>query len=91
MSEPLKAQNFERIAWITYDADSNCTLAKQVLESQFVGDYRLSPVSNQGNRKGVMITPELPDDSAERDLKKCEKLITEVLDVEKEIPATIQD
>jgi len=38
-----------------------------------------------------MITPELPDDSAERDLKKCEKLITEVLDVEKEIPATIQD
>lgn len=44
MSEPLKAQNFERIAWITYDADSNCQLAKQSLESQYVQDYRLSPV-----------------------------------------------
>jgi hypothetical protein len=32
MSEPLKAQEFERYAWITYDSDENCQVAKEVLE-----------------------------------------------------------
>jgi hypothetical protein len=36
-----------------------------------------------------MITPELPDDIIERDLKKCQELISEVLDVEKEIPTNV--
>jgi hypothetical protein len=34
-----------------------------------------------------MITPELADDTVERDIDLCKRLITEVVDPEKEIPA----
>jgi hypothetical protein len=44
MSEPLKAQDFERYAWITYDTDENCGAAKDHLEKQFVDNYKLNPV-----------------------------------------------
>ena len=33
-----------------------------------------------------MIAPELPEDTIERDLELCKRLITEVLDLEKEVP-----
>jgi len=38
-----------------------------------------------------MITPELSDDSIERDLGLCKRLIQDVLDPEKEIPTEIFD
>jgi len=38
-----------------------------------------------------MITPELPDDSTERDLDICKRLISEVYDPEKEIPPTVYE
>lgn len=46
MSEPLRAQNFERIAWITYDTDENCMHAKFAIEKQSIGEFRLNPVQN---------------------------------------------
>jgi hypothetical protein len=36
-----------------------------------------------------MITPELPDDCVERDLELSKRLISEVLDQEKDIPSEI--
>lgn len=36
-----------------------------------------------------MITPELADDSTERDLDLCKRLVSEVLDPEKEISQEI--
>jgi len=33
MSEPLKAQEFERYAWISYDSDENCNKAKEILDT----------------------------------------------------------
>lgn len=32
MSEPLKLQDYERYAWISYDSDENCMKAKERLE-----------------------------------------------------------
>lgn len=32
MSEPLKQQDFERYAWISYDSDENCHKAKERLD-----------------------------------------------------------
>jgi hypothetical protein len=92
MSEPLKAQDFERYAWISYDSDENCAHAKQFLESQalmMIKDYRLNPVHSRSIRKNIMITPELPNDCNERDLELCKRLISEVFDPEKEIPPYI--
>jgi len=45
----------------------------------------LNPILNQGYRSKILITPELPEDSIERDLSLCKKLIQEVFDQEKEI------
>jgi hypothetical protein len=91
MSEPLKAQNFERIAWLTYDSEESSQQAKLILETKSLNDYHFAPALNQGNRKTVTISPEFPEDNEERDLKKCERLITEVFDAEKEIQSTIQE
>ncbi len=49
MSEPLKTQNFERYAWISFDSDENCRRAKESLEKVTVETYfretfRLMPV-----------------------------------------------
>lgn len=86
MSEPLKAQDFERYAWISYDTEENCRNAKEILESSRIQDYKLSPVQSRAPRKSVMITPELPADIIDRDLELCQNLIRDVLDPEKDIP-----
>jgi hypothetical protein len=84
MSEPLKTQDFERYAWISFDSDNNCKIAKEVLETIKMDDgFVLTPVPNSSHRKNIMITPELPDDSIERDLGLCKSLITQVFDAEK--------
>ncbi len=90
MSEPLKTQNFERYDWISFDSDENCRRAKESLEKLTIQVssrevFRLTPVINSGHRKNIMITPELPDDSIERDLDLCKRLVSEVFDHEKEI------
>jgi len=85
MSEPLKTQNFERYAWISFDSDENCRRAKEslekvTLETRSRDSFRLTPVQNSAHRKNIMITPELSDDSIERDLELCKRLVTEVYD-----------
>jgi len=49
MSEPLKTQNFERYAWISFDSDENCRRAKDSLEKITIEtrsreSFRLTPV-----------------------------------------------
>jgi hypothetical protein len=36
MSEPLKNQDFERLAWVTYNSEDTCRRAKEILESSKV-------------------------------------------------------
>ena len=96
MSEPLKMQNFERYAWISFDSDENCRKAKESLEKISIElksrePFRLTPVQNSAHRKNIMITPELPDDSIERDLNLCKRLIIEVFEQEKEVPLEFYD
>ena len=47
MSEPLKAQEFERYAWITYDSDENCNAAKEILEKKRVQNFLFNPVQSR--------------------------------------------
>ena len=94
MSEPLKTQNFERYAWVSFDSDENCRRAKDSLEKLTIStssrdSFRLTPVQNSAHRKNIMITPELADDSIERDLDLCKRLVSEVFDPEKEISQEI--
>lgn len=89
MSEPLKAQDFERYAWISYDTDENCAEAKDHLENITVDNYRLNPVASRGTRKNIQITPELLEESIDRDLELCKRLILGIFDPEKEIPKAI--
>ena len=86
MSEPLKGQDFDRYAWISYDSEENCQKAKERLEQARIQDFKLNPIHNRAIRKNIMITPELADDTVERDIDLCKRLITEVVDPEKEIP-----
>jgi len=89
MSEPLKAQEFERYAWITYDSDENCQNAKEVLETKRTNlNFRLNPIQSRGTRKNLNFTPEISESSIKTDLDQCQKLISEVMDPEKNIPAT---
>jgi hypothetical protein len=46
MSEPLRTQDFERYAWVSYDSDENCRLAKEILENKTLqdGNVRLNPI-----------------------------------------------
>ena len=90
MSEPLKTQNFERYAWISFDSDENCRRARDSLD-KVTQPTRLTPVQNSAHRKNIMITPELPDDSIERDLDLCKRLISEVFDPEKDIVPDISE
>lgn len=89
LSDPLRTQDFERYAWVSYDSDENCKNAKDFLETKTLhdGQVKLTPILNSGYRSKILITPELPEDSIDRDLALCKKLIQEVFDVEKEIPA----
>ena len=93
LSDPLRTQDFERYAWVSYDSEENCKLAKEFLDNKTIhdGQARLNPILNSGYRSKVLITPELPEDSNERDLAICKKLIQEVFDQEKEIPADFFD
>lgn len=68
MSEPLKAQEFERYAWITYDSDENCQVAKELLETKRTKNFRLNPIQSRGTRKNLNFTPELPESSVKTDL-----------------------
>lgn len=85
MSDPLKGQDFERYAWISYDTDEHCLQALDQLQNTRIHDYRLNPTQSKGTRKSIMITPELPEDTIERDLDLAKRLIAEVFDPEKEI------
>ena len=82
LSDPLRTQDFERYAWVSYDSEENCKLAKEFLDNKTIhdGQARLNPILNSGYRSKVLITPELPEDSNERDLAICKKLIQEVFD-----------
>ena len=91
LSEPLKGQEFERYAWVSYDSDEHCTQAKHQLDSASIQDYSLNSIQSRGARKSLMITPELPDDTIERDLDLCQRLISEVFDLEKEIDPAVFD
>lgn len=99
MSEPLKTQDFERYAWVSYDSEENCRRAKDQLEGQKVppaagssqkersehSEFRLQPVKSQTQRKPIRITPPLAEDSLKRDLAFCRKLIAQVFDPEKQL------
>jgi hypothetical protein len=93
LSDPLRTQDFERYAWVSYDSDENCRQAKEYLEKKTLlnGQVRLNPILNSGYRSKILITPELADDSIDRDLVLCKKLIQDVFDVEKEISGDIFD
>lgn len=52
-------------------------------------EFRLNPVQSRGIRKNIMITPELSEDSQSRDLELCQRLISEVLDPEKNIEPSV--
>ncbi len=77
MGDPLRSQDFERYAWISYDSDENCRKAKEILDQTRIqdGSFRLSTVQNSAQRKNIMITPELSEESIERDLGLCKRLI----------------
>jgi hypothetical protein len=85
MSEPLKAQEFERYAWITYDSDENCNAAKEILEKKRVQNFLFNPVQSRGVRKSIPISPPLPEENVKSDIEMCQKLIQEVFDQEKDI------
>lgn len=93
MSDALRSQDFERYAWISYDSDENCKQAKEFIESKSLhdGQVKLTPYFNLGYHSKILITPELPEDAIDRDLALCKKLIQEVFDQEKEIPADYFD
>lgn len=38
LSDPLRTQDFERYAWVSYDSEENCRHAKEFLENKTVSD-----------------------------------------------------
>jgi L-ribulose-5-phosphate 3-epimerase UlaE len=38
ISEPLRTHDFERYAWVSYDSEENCRLAKEILEHKTLHD-----------------------------------------------------
>lgn len=89
MSDPLKANDFERYAWLTYDSEDACLNAKEVLEKKVLPLYRFAPVKNTGVRKAVHTSPPLMESHIKRDLELCQKLISEVFDPEKDITPAV--
>ncbi len=67
MSEPLKTQDFERYAWVSFDSEENCLKAKEKLEGVKIRDFKIYPVKSLTQRKPVRITPPLSDEFLERD------------------------
>jgi hypothetical protein len=91
MSDPLKANDFERYAWLTYDSEEACLQAKELLERKSLPLYRFAPVKNTGARKAPHTSPPLLETHVKRDLELCQKLIAEVFDPEKDIPAGVSE
>lgn len=54
-------------------------------------NYRLNPVASRGTRKNIQITPELLEESIDRDLELCQRLISSIFDPEKEVPNRIHE
>lgn len=90
MSDPLKAQDFERYAWVSYETEEDCAKARDQLDGLKIKDFKLYPIRSQTQRKPIRITPPLPD-NIDNDFKLCKQLIQKVFDVEKGIPSSLTD
>jgi hypothetical protein len=92
-SEPLKMQQFERFAWLTFDTEEATTAALDQLngitvkvpsefEQQNLKDYTMEPVRSSQPNKKPKVTPAMPDGHIQEHLALCKRLIQDVFDVE---------
>ena len=63
LSEPMRSNNFQRLAWASFDTIENCDNALAKMPEVQVGDHQMQAVKSYPNKKRapVRICPPLPE------------------------------
>lgn len=91
MSEPMRNNNFSRLAWAMFSNEHDLEQALQKIPSLTIDSHELSAAKSIPNKKRtpVRITPPLPADLLKIDYSLCVQLIQNVFDAEKGISSFV--
>ena len=89
----MRNHQFNRLAWVNFSNDHDCEQALEKIPYITIDDYTLSAARSVPNKKRtpVRITPPLPQQQIEFDLEIAKRMISQVLDKEKNIETFVID
>lgn len=86
LSEPIKAQDYNRYCWLTFDSEQNSKYAMEVLKDfQVSTEYKINPKESESSTiKTIRITPYLYTERIDEDIEFTKQIIT-ILNKDKKI------